>query len=291
MYRLEQIFLFLVLLTLPFTFSWQFWPQFSYIYDIPLGYLSPAIYLWDLLVLGLLGLSVANQKQVNRLALNLLFVFLLTQLVSLIPQLGVDLKVGPGLVRIEQYLIAGLFGLYLASSELVSNFLKFKWWWVVMGGYFLMATIVIPDLIGDPSNSWIPASVGMTFGEENSLVELAWQLFQAHQLLGVGLNSLIPTLADQLLIVPSRDIQPVGNAYLLILAETALVGALGFLCLLLYPIFKLFKSLTTNYSLLTTLLIWDLIFLLSLSSNFFLVAPAGYRLLFLVWGLSLGYNK
>lgn len=120
MKRIEHVLLFLTLLFLPTQLGRHFWPQFAHVYSLPIDYLSPTIYFWDLLVILLIVFWVAQKKFVNKMALNLFLLFMLTQLSSLVPaSLSFNgLSLGAGLVRLEQYLIAGLMGVYLASVNL-----------------------------------------------------------------------------------------------------------------------------------------------------------------------------
>ncbi|MDO8573596.1 MAG: O-antigen ligase family protein [Candidatus Daviesbacteria bacterium] len=111
--KIEDTFLFLTLLFLPTQLGRHFWPDFSYIYSLKIDYLSPTIYFWDMLVTGLLAVWLLQKPKINKLALNLLLFFLFTQVVSLFGAANI----GAGLVRLEQYTIAGLFGLYLASLQ------------------------------------------------------------------------------------------------------------------------------------------------------------------------------
>ena len=83
----EDLLLFLTLLFLPTQLGKHFWPDFSYIYSLKIDYLSPALYLWDLLVIGLVIVWFLSRPAVNKSALNLLLLFLLTQVLSL---LGAD---------------------------------------------------------------------------------------------------------------------------------------------------------------------------------------------------------
>ena len=114
---LEKILFFLTLLFLPTQLGRHFWPQFSFVYSLPIDYLSPTIYFWDILLLILWIVFLLQKKNVNKTALNLFYFFILTQLVSL---LSTGANIGAGLVRLEQYLIAGLFGVYIASKNLKS---------------------------------------------------------------------------------------------------------------------------------------------------------------------------
>ncbi|MBI4039828.1 hypothetical protein HY389_00545, partial [Candidatus Daviesbacteria bacterium] len=115
---LESSLLFLVLLFLPTQLGRHFWPQFSLVYSLPVDYLSPTLYFWDLLLVGLLVSFLPRKSKVNHVCLNLLLVFLLTQFLSLI----YAQNIGAALVKLEQLLITGLFGVYLASQKL--NWLK-----------------------------------------------------------------------------------------------------------------------------------------------------------------------
>ena len=113
--RVEQTLLFLTLLFLPTQLGRHFWPQFSVVYSLPIDYLSPTIYFWDILVLSLWTVFLTSGKHINRLALIFFYFFILTQALSLIFN---PLGTGEGLVRLEQYMVAGLFGVYVASSKL-----------------------------------------------------------------------------------------------------------------------------------------------------------------------------
>src|SRR3989344_6346282 len=112
--RVENVLLFLTILFLPTQLGRHFWPEFSFIYSLPIDYLSPTLYLWDLLVVLLWTVFLLQGKHINRPAINLFYFFLLTQSLSLLSPLS-DKAVG--FVRLEQYFIAGIFGVYIASSD------------------------------------------------------------------------------------------------------------------------------------------------------------------------------
>jgi len=106
-------------------------------------------------------------------------------------------------------------------------------------------------------------------------------------LYGVGANNFIPAQASDLVVGPNRFLQPVHNIFLLALSETGLIGLIGLVGLIGYPIFKPY-----SYRLpLTALLPWAVIIFLGMFDHYFLTLPQGYRLLFLVWGLSLSMVK
>lgn len=114
--RIEDAFLFLALLFLPTQLGKHFWPDFAYIYSLKIDYLSPTLYFWDLLVIGLLVVWILKRPKVNKRALSLLLFFLLTLVLSL---LNAD-NIGAGLVRLEQFSVAGFFGVFLASYDFKS---------------------------------------------------------------------------------------------------------------------------------------------------------------------------
>lgn len=111
--KLETILLFLVILFLPTQLGKHFWPNFSYIYSLKIDYLSPTIYFWDLLAVGLFVVWLVNKPKINKLALNLFLIFVFLQALSLIKAQNI----GAGLTRLEQYVVSGMFGLYLASQD------------------------------------------------------------------------------------------------------------------------------------------------------------------------------
>ncbi len=123
MKKVERTLLFLVLLFLPTQLGRHFWPQFSFVYSLPIDYLSPTIYFWDILVLLLFFIFLWKKSHINQTALSLVFVFILTQSLSLLGQANL----GAGFVRLEQYFIASLLGIYLASINLKEFKSVFFW--------------------------------------------------------------------------------------------------------------------------------------------------------------------
>lgn len=111
--KIEKSLLFLTILFLPTQLGRHFWPQFSYIYSLKIDYLSPTIYFWDILALGLFTVWIFQKPKINKPALNLFLIFIFTQLVSLIAASNL----GAGLVRLEQFLTAGMLGIYVASQK------------------------------------------------------------------------------------------------------------------------------------------------------------------------------
>src|SRR5207237_546077 len=81
----------------------------------------------------------------------------------------------------------------------------------------------------------------LTFVRREELSFVALKIWKLSPILGVGLNNFIPTASDLLLAGPSRFLQPVHDIFLLALSETGLLGLLGLICLLGYPVFLNFK--------------------------------------------------
>lgn len=377
--KAEDLLLFLTLLFLPTQLGKHFWPDFSYIYSLKVDFLSPTIYFWDLLAVGLIFVWIFQKPKINKWALNLWLFFILTQFISLI---GAD-NLGAGLVRFEQLLISGLFGVYIASAkfkaqsaklylplvlgvlgESVIAILQFikggtLGLWIlgerafsvstpaiakfdfygrqflrpyatfphpnVLAGYLLTVVVLLrrkgswsltlltsASLFLTMSRTAIAAALlisplvlkrkwlvvagvlllalspilftrfssifnfdNLSLIRREELTSSSLQLFFKNPFFGIGLNNFIPALANNLVTGPSRFLQPVHNIFLLALAETGIIGFLGLISLIVYPMIK-----SKNF------LPWFIVIFLGLFDHYFLTLPQGYRLLFLVWGFS-----
>lgn len=382
MKKVENLLLFLTLLFLPTQLGRHFWPGFSYIYSLKIDYLSPTIFFWDILVAGLILVWFLGKPKVNKMALNLLMIFLFTQTLSLFGAASI----GAGLVRLEQYAIAGFLGVYVASLEKIKllyiplllgiigesliailqfisgstlglwvlgertfnistpGIAKFDFYGRqflrpyatfphpnVLAGYLLVVSsqiirkpiilvlsslaillsmsraailggiislafflrkksitvitiIIIIIIIISPVLLTRFASIfnfdNLTLLRREELLGNAWSLFLKNPLIGSGLNNFIPALANNLVSGPNRFLQPVHNIFLLALSETGIIGFIGLVVLIAYPMIK-----SRNY------LPWLIIIFLGMFDHYFLTLPQGYRLLFLVWGVSLSRVK
>ncbi len=386
--KVEGALLFLTILFLPTQLGKHFWPQFSYIYSLKVDYLSPTLYFWDVLVVGLVTIWFLRKPHINKVALNLLLFFLFTQGLSLT---GAE-NIGAGLVRLEQYVLAGFFGLYLASltdlkaiyrplffsiiGESVLSILQFTigstlglwilgertfslstpgiakfdfhgvqflrpyatfphpnvlagfmlitvlaslreakrlmlWIVALMGGIAIFLTMsrtvilagVVP-LILVARKKWAVGMVlifaaispilftrfssllnydNLTLLRREELIGNSTQLFLKDPVFGVGLNNFIPAIAGNLVSGPNRFLQPVHNIFLLALSETGTIGLLGLVCLIGYPMKRIFNSQFSVYKLLP----WLAVVFLGMFDHYILTLPQGYRLLFLIWGLSM----
>ncbi len=395
MKKIEQILFFLTLLFFPTQLGKHFWPQFSFVYSLPIDYLAPIIYFWDLLVVLLIIIFLLQKKYVNRIALNIFLIFILTQ--------GVSVQLGGGIVRLEQYFIIGLFGVYLASQNFEELIKKIFWpllistifisvlailqfiketdlgFWILGERNFSLSApaiakfdfkgvqflrpyatfphpntlaaylVIVPVILSLSQDLRSRNKFGMTmnilaglaliltasrialfaaavelvfflksrgllillflllflspflvtryislidfdnlsFSRREQLSRIGINLVSQNYLTGVGLNNFIPVTSEQLLVGQSRFLQPIHNIFLLTLAETGLIGLIGLIFLMGFPILKLFRLYPTHYSLSPLLLLWMVVIFLGMFDHYFLTQPQGLRVLFLLWGLSL----
>lgn len=112
--RLERLLLWLCILFLPTQLAKHFWPDFSDIFSLPIDYLAPRVYFWDLLVLFLIVIWIYQKPSIHKKALTVFLIFILSQLVSMIASLNPAV----GFVRLEQLFICGLFGVYIGSQKI-----------------------------------------------------------------------------------------------------------------------------------------------------------------------------
>lgn len=404
MQRLENFLLFLTLFFLPTQLGKHFWPDFSFVYSIKVDYLSPTVYLWDLLVILLILSFIIQNKPINKLALNITLIFILACTISLLPLLASTylINIGAGLVRVEQYLIAAVFGIYIASQNFKEVLQKLFWplsisvifisllgimqfffaqsigFWVfgertfsistpaiakfdyhgwqflrpystfshpnVLAAFMLLIlplltinsqtlnqkrifylSLVLGSLVTVLSVArtvLVAGIIGLSFFLKRKLIlvligfllvlspffytrfasikdfdslslsrreqmnEIALNIFLQNPFVGVGVNNFIPVASDQLLIGPSRFLQPVHNIYLLSLSETGILGIISLSLIFTSALYIINKSHVPAKTKHTLFLMWITITFLGLFDHYFLTAPQGYRLLFLIWGLS-----
>ncbi len=401
--KAEKFLLFLTVIFLPTQLGQHFWPQFAYIYSLRIDYLSPTIYFWNILAAALLVVFLAGNKKINKTALWLILLFLSTQAISLLPHLTDQNILGVGLTRLEEYIFASFFALYLSSADFgflkknlplplglsvlgeaalaIAQFIKggtLGFWLLgersftlstagiakfdfygqeflrpyatfphpnVLAGFMIVVCLLLifmglpqkgktaiytktvytktvlllaaltviltvsrvailtgfvnafsllqkrgrigvviillllsPILYARYSSAFSFDNLSITRREELSTTAL--KMWTSSPFSGVGLNNFIPKASSDLLVGPSRFLQPVHNIYLLSLAETGVIGLLGLLGWLAYPIFKLSRQKKLLW-------IWLSVLFLGLFDHFFLTLPQGYRLLFMLWGISL----
>lgn len=128
----------------------------------------------------------------------------------------------------------------------------------------------------------LPLSGQETLTQRFSLAQIAIEMIKASPLAGVGLNNFIPRLPDYWQqFGMTYWLQPVHNVFLLIAAETGLVGLLIFLWLLVL----IYKRLlvTGHWSLITAV---SIILALGLFDHYWLTLQQSQLLLTIVFGLS-----
>lgn len=121
----------------------------------------------------------------------------------------------------------------------------------------------------------------LTILRRMEMSKIAIEVFSKSPLIGIGLNNFIPASAAGLTIDPTRFLQPVHNLLLLILAETGILGLVGWVFLIGWPILKKIISYQLPVTIFLPLFI---VFFLGLFDHYWLTLPQGYRLLFIIWG-------
>jgi O-antigen ligase len=148
--ELEKLLFFLVILFLPTQLGKHFWMEFSYIYSLRIDYLSPTLYFWDILVALLVTTWALKKPALKKVPLLLLFLFLLTHSVSLVNAQNI----GAGLVRLEQFFLTGIFGVYIANSKLTR--VKMPLFLGLLGGAFFASLLGIGQFLkGGSLGLWI----------------------------------------------------------------------------------------------------------------------------------------
>ncbi len=126
-----------------------------------------------------------------------------------------------------------------------------------------------------------------SFTRRSLLAQMAVTMLKVNPLTGVGLNNFTVTM-DSFGYIPAttRFLQPVHNIFLLVLAETGLIGFLGFIWLLITPYLKYFKTYPNQSSSSTLfLLCLSSLLFLGLFDHYPLTLQPGLLLLFLFLGL------
>lgn len=189
--------------------------------------------------------------------------------------------------RIAVFLSGATIFLTMSRTAILAGFItaavlfRRKWTAILIGVAFLLSPVLFARF------SSLINFDNLTLLRREELSVSSLKMFLKFPIFGVGLNNFIPSMAGNLISGPNRFFQPVHNIFLLSLSETGIVGFLGLLGLLGYPIKKIFKN---KFSI-VNLLPWFIIFFLGLFDHYFFTLPQGYRLLFLIWGLSFSMLK
>lgn len=154
--RIEKTLFFLVILFLPTQLGKHFWPDFSFIYSLRIDYLSPTIFFWDLLTLSLLIsflLGFLLNKKLPTLNNKYLFFFLFFLLTQSMSILSASNPEG-SLVRLKDYLVVGLLGLYVASKNF--NQIKTLFFTSLLASVFFTSLLALFQfLLGHSLGLWI----------------------------------------------------------------------------------------------------------------------------------------
>ncbi|MBU2051780.1 O-antigen ligase family protein [Patescibacteria group bacterium] len=131
---------------------------------------------------------------------------------------------------------------FLAAIPLFLTFSLSGWLaFLIRNKWALAATVAVLLVMGKNLSFLAPET---SFSRRSQLTNISLKMFQDRPLTGVGLNN-FTVVMDRYGYVPAttRFLQPVHNIYLLILSETGLIGALGFLYLILQGLsLKAFKE-------------------------------------------------
>jgi hypothetical protein len=150
----------------------------------------------------------------------------------------------------------------------------------VILGLFIFAIITLP---------LTPRFLSFNLGEEavvqrEDLALAAWQMFLGHPLLGVGLNQFLIQLPYQISTQRgSMLLQPVHDIYLLIAAETGIIGFLCFLYFLFVTLVRLRLSEDPRKS--GIALVFFTVLILGLGDHYFITLQQGRLLFAFVIGL------
>lgn len=146
----DKILLFLLILFLPTQLGKHFWPSFAFINSLRIDYYSPTLYLWDLLLLAVIFYQLIKSRSWNKKALLLFLFFLLTQICSIV----FSANTGAGLVKLGQFSIAGLFGVYIASIN-YSQIKKTLFLALTFGVFIQSLIAIIQFLVNGSMGFWI----------------------------------------------------------------------------------------------------------------------------------------
>jgi hypothetical protein len=143
---LEALIFPLLILLLPTQLGKHFWPEWSYVYSLKIDYLAVTIYLWDLLLYGLIFVWLFQKSRINKLAGLFLLISLVTSVISMFFSTSLV-----GISRLVNMIPASLFALYLSSKsagfirQQIDNFLP---WTIIWTASLALLQIVFGKTIG-----------------------------------------------------------------------------------------------------------------------------------------------
>lgn len=128
--------------------------------------------------------------------------------------------------------------------------------------------------------------VDSSLTQRYELISASYKMFLENPLVGVGLNSFLPSLPQYLPQKQTLFIQPVHNIYLLILSQLGLVGFSFFVFLFV----KIFKKISKSKNYLLAAVLIEIL-ILGFFDHYFLTLQQGQLLFTLIIGLSFSKVK
>ena len=111
--KVSRTLFFLIIFSLPFQVGYHFWPSFSYITGVRVDYLSPTLYLLDILILLWIGTTLLLGKNKPEIKVSMiLFLFLLSLVWNIFAAKSPDVHIF-GLLKLAEF---GLFGFLVAAN-------------------------------------------------------------------------------------------------------------------------------------------------------------------------------
>jgi type IV secretory pathway TrbD component len=172
------------------------------------------------------------------------------------------------------WLVGVSIGLWLLTTHFLKKLRKHI---LLLVSCYLLVVIMLATLLSIK----LPFSTDEAFFQRVQLIKSASLMIQTNPLIGVGLNNFIVRLPENWSLTGfTYWLQPVHNIYLLVAAETGIVGLVifGWFLVLTYK-----KLLITNYQLLITL---SAILALGLFDHYWLTLQQTQLLLTIILGLA-----
>jgi O-antigen ligase len=153
--KIEEVLLFCSILLLPTQLGKHFWPESAYVFSLPVDYLSPTLYVWDVIALGFIVTRIGKLKRVKPIyslnpSFQIFILFLITQLLSTV----INQTYAVGFVRLCEYLVVGLWSLML-STYVFQDLLKRIQYPLLMSFVFEVLLSLLQVTYGHSIGFWI----------------------------------------------------------------------------------------------------------------------------------------
>lgn len=192
---------------------------------------------------------------------------------------------GTGMLLLTLSRVAMLVFALLSLLFLVVRFSKKRTWLVVFVSLLVISILSLDPLLG--GRFLDIHGYGESLYLRNVLLQSAWVMFLSHPILGVGLGNFLPALPQFIFSkILFGFLQPVHNMYMLVLAETGIVGLAGFLVLLGMAFAESFKKVKANLFFQFPFLALCAISLVGLTDHYFLTLQQGQLLFALILGIA-----